>query len=69
MIRRRVLAKQLRMLREQSGLTLEQAAPKLVCELSAACGRRRLQPVAHKPRCWHIDFSCCASAEVGVRAP
>jgi hypothetical protein len=29
MIRRRVLAKQLRLLREQSGLTLEQAAPKL----------------------------------------
>jgi transcriptional regulator with XRE-family HTH domain len=29
MIRRRVLARQLRLLREQSGLTLEQAAPKL----------------------------------------
>jgi transcriptional regulator with XRE-family HTH domain len=29
MIRRRVLAKQLRLLREQAGLTLEQAAPKL----------------------------------------
>ena len=29
MVRRRVLAKQLKLLREQSGLTLEQAAPKL----------------------------------------
>jgi transcriptional regulator with XRE-family HTH domain len=29
MIRRRVLAKQLKLLREQAGLTLEQAAPKL----------------------------------------
>jgi hypothetical protein len=28
MIRRRVLARQLKLLREQSGLTLEQAAPK-----------------------------------------
>jgi cytoskeletal protein RodZ len=29
MIRRRVLARQLRLLREEAGLTLEQAAPKL----------------------------------------
>ncbi|MGH3585376.1 MAG: helix-turn-helix domain-containing protein [Pseudonocardia sp.] len=37
MIRRRVLARQLRLMREEAGLTLEQAAPKLDFSVSKLC--------------------------------
>jgi transcriptional regulator with XRE-family HTH domain len=45
MIRRRVLARQLRLLREAAGLTLEQAAPKLDFSVSKLCRIENAQVV------------------------
>ncbi|MGI8816009.1 MAG: helix-turn-helix domain-containing protein [Pseudonocardia sp.] len=59
-VRRRILARQLRLLREQAGLTLEEAAPKLDWSAATLSRIETAQP-GSRPRNRVLTCTACAA--------